>query len=141
MKSIRQRHPVAAIFTGLVALAPPVFSQGMMRGSMMGGGAPEVGTQPGAISKVPATFSQNGCMGCHAVARAGYGPAFSWVAWKYRQQGDAVASVSAFIEHGGTSTWGGAMPNLNVPPAQAREMARWILQLHPVQPPQTKGGG
>lgn len=104
-------------------------AQGMMGGGMMGGAA----ASPPALA--PTSVGQYGCMACHSVSQRKVGPAFSWVAWRFRNQPDAVARVGAFIEHGGHGSWGGIMPDLNVPPAQAREIAIWILSLPPHAPP------
>lgn len=104
-------------------------AQGMMGGGMMGGAS----SPPPA--NAPTAVAQYGCMGCHTVNQRKVGPAFSWVAWRYKNNHpDALSSVSAFIEHGGSGQWGGTMPNLNVPPAQARKIAQWILSLPPQAP-------
>ncbi len=104
-------------------------AQGMMGGGMMGGAA----SPPPALA--PAGVGQYGCMACHSVSQRKVGPAFSWVAWRFKNHPDAVARVGAFIEHGGNGPWGGIMPDLNVPPAQARAIARWILSLPSHAPP------
>lgn len=83
----------------------------------------------------PAALSQYACTSCHALHDGGVGPAFSWVAWRYRGQRGAQASVAAFIAQGGPGPWGGVMPNLGVPSAQADELALWILALPPEPPP------
>lgn len=83
----------------------------------------------------PAAIGRFGCTSCHAMQVGGVGPAFAWVAWRYRGQAGALDTVSSFIAHGGQGTWGGSMPNLGVPPAEAHDLARWILQLPPLTPP------
>ena len=75
----------------------------------------------------PASLSQFGCLSCHDTQQRGVGPAFAWVAWRYRDSGDAESTVAAFIEHGGQGTWGGVMPDMNVPASDARTIAHWII--------------
>lgn len=83
----------------------------------------------------PAALNQYACSTCHALHDGGVGPAFDWVAWRYRGQRSAQDAVASFITRGGSGPWGGVMPNLAVPPAQARELAQWILALPPEAPP------
>lgn len=83
----------------------------------------------------PAALNQYACSSCHALRDGGVGPAFDWVAWRYRGQRGAQDAVASFITRGGPGPWGGVMPNLAVPPAQARELAQWILALPPEVPP------
>lgn len=89
----------------------------------------------------PAAVARFGCMSCHALHGAGVGPAFTWIAWRYRAQPGATATVAAFIEHGGQGAWGGVMPNLGVPADDASDIAQWILSLPPEQPPAPPMGG
>ncbi|WP_226841778.1 c-type cytochrome [Acidithiobacillus ferrooxidans] len=135
-KTIRRFGLAAACAAFIV---PPAFAQGMMGGPGMMPHMPMIAVQHSLPRQAPAAISRYSCMSCHAVAHGVVGPAFEWVAWKYQKQPDALARVSSFIEHGGTSTWGGMMPDLNVPDATARDIAQWILKLKPVQPPQTQG--
>lgn len=88
-----------------------------------------------APADAPAAISTFGCTSCHAVQVGGVGPAFAWVAWRYRGQAGALDTVSSFIAHGGQGPWGGSMPNLGVPPAEAHDLASWILQLPAQKPP------
>lgn len=101
---------------------------------------PMMTRQQNAPPHAPQALSRYGCMSCHALDQGRIGPAFRWVAWKYRNRPDAVTRLTAFIEHGGTSTWGGVMPDLNVPADQARNVAQWIMKQKPEQPPHGHGG-
>ncbi|MBP3973384.1 c-type cytochrome [Pseudoxanthomonas spadix] len=84
----------------------------------------------------PAALDQYACSSCHALHDGGVGPAFAWIAWRYQGQPGAQDAVASFITQGGQGgPWGGVMPNLAVPPAQARELAQWILALPPEVPP------
>ena len=118
---------VLALTIGL--MTPLAVARGMTGGEMMGENSSNT------PAHTPSAVNQYGCMSCHAIDQRKIGPAFSWVAWKYKNEPDASTRVSAFIEHGGSGPWGGLMPDLNVSPAQARQIARWILSLPPQTPP------
>ncbi len=132
LEKCRRFAQITALTLVLAALGIPYAqAQGMM-GTHQG----MMGRQAGVVPHhAPKALSQYGCSSCHAVDSSRVGPAFAWVAWKYRDEYQASARISAFIEQGGTSTWGGVMPELNVPPAQAHRIARWILSLPPAAPP------
>lgn len=105
--------------------------QGMHRGMQGMMGQPREALPADA----PAALNQYACRSCHALHYGGVGPALAWVAWRYRGQPAAGDAVASFIAHGGAGPWGGVMPNLGVPTAQARELAQWILALPPEEPP------
>jgi cytochrome c len=47
-----------------------------------------------------------------------------------------VATLSNAIEHGVTGVWGPMpMPAQNVTPAEAKELASWVLAQKPIAPP------
>lgn len=83
----------------------------------------------------PAALHQYACAYCHALHVGGAGPALAWIAWRYHGRRGAQEAVATFIAHGGQGPWGGVMPNLAVPSAQAHELALWILALPPEAPP------
>lgn len=130
---------IALVCAGAVgaapASAPQMHMNGQMRG-MMGRGA------DAAPAEAPAALGNYGCTACHSVDEGGVGPAFAWVAWRYPGRGPrAVSRVAAFIEHGGQGRWGDTtMPDLNVAPADADALARWILSLPPKAPPGPASG-
>ncbi|MDE2249757.1 MAG: hypothetical protein KGJ96_14450 [Xanthomonadaceae bacterium] len=107
---------------------------GMHRG-MQGMMAPATASVP---ADAPAAFRQYACASCHALRDRGVGPALAWVAWRHRGQPGAQQAVAAFIARGGRGPWGGVMPNLAVPSAQADALARWILALPPEPPPEPR---
>jgi cytochrome c len=97
-----------------------------------------MGSQP-VPTQAPAALGSSGCMACHDLHQRKTGPAFAWVAWRYRGQAHAEADLAAFITRGGQGHWSGTMPNLHVPPADAEAIAHWILGLPPEAPPQLQG--
>lgn len=72
---------------------------------------------------------KNACTACHAVDKKLIGPAYQEVAKKYAGQKDAVATLVASIQKGGSGKWGQvpmpAQPNLSE--ADAKTLANWIL--------------
>lgn len=128
---------VGALLLGLIAVWIIVGGNGGRRwfGSQHMGMHGMMRPAAAVPAEAPASLGRLGCMSCHATKVGGVGPAFAWVAWRHHGQTGALDTVSSFIAHGGQGPWGGTMPNLGVPPAEARDIARWILQLPPQAPP------
>ena len=69
------------------------------------------------------------------------GPAWDWIAYRYKDKKNAVKSVAEFIINGGMGYWkpwtgGIPMPSHhNLSKAQAMAMARWILAQPAVKAP------
>ena len=94
-----------------------------------------------AAAAIGALFAQNamaadaaklaqakGCLGCHSVDKKLVGPAYKDVAKKYAGQAGAVDKLATKIQKGGSGTWGAVpMPPNNVTPAEAKELATWVL--------------
>ena len=74
---------------------------------------------------------QQNCMSCHSVTRNFMGPALRDVAAKYAGKPDAQTYLSHKILEGSTGVWGTVpMPaNTQLNPAQAAQLANWILTL------------
>ncbi len=80
----------------------------------------------------PELAQQKTCMACHAVDRKLVGPSYKDVAAKYASQKDAAAAALAEkIMKGGVGVWGPVpMPaNPKVSPAEARQLAIWVLSI------------
>ena len=71
------------------------------------------------------------CMACHAVDKKLIGPGYKEVAAKYAGQKDAADKLAQKIVKGGAGVWGAVpMPaNPRVSPAEAKQLAVWILSL------------
>ena len=68
------------------------------------------------------------CMACHAVANKLVGPAYKDVAKKYAGDKTAADKLATKIQKGGVGVWGQVpMPANNVTPAEAKELATWVL--------------
>ncbi len=77
----------------------------------------------------PELAQKKNCMACHAVDKKLVGPAYKDVAAKYANDKDAVKKLSEKIIKGGSGVWGPVpMPaNTQVSPAEAEQLAKWIL--------------
>lgn len=91
--------------------------------------AAAVSVAPAGGATVQALLSDNGCMGCHAVDQKIVGPGFKEVAMRYKNNGDALATLEASIRNGGSGKWGDVamppMPGLSAP--ELRALAQFIL--------------
>ncbi|MCB1707215.1 MAG: c-type cytochrome [Halioglobus sp.] len=78
---------------------------------------------------VPALLTRNGCLGCHAIDQKVVGPGFKEVATRYKNKGDALATLEASIRNGGSGKWGNAamppMPDLSA--AELTALARFVM--------------
>lgn len=81
---------------------------------------------------------QKQCLQCHHMSETRAGPSFQQISQKYKGKADGVKNVTAIVRKGSDATggphWGKAtMPDASerpqVSPAEARQLAAWILQL------------
>ena len=92
---------------------------------------------------MPETAKKAGCTACHAVDKKVVGPAWAWVADKYK--GDKKAGKDAILNQivkGGKGKWTKYTGGVPMPPygprtteEQRNELADFILGLTPVSPP------
>ena len=82
-----------------------------------------------ALAADPAKLAQTkGCMVCHQIDKKVVGPAYKDVAKKYAGQAGAADMLATKIQKGGSGVWGTVpMPPNNVTPAEAKELATWVL--------------
>jgi cytochrome c len=74
--------------------------------------------------------TKKNCMACHSVDNKIVGPAYKDVAAKYAGQKDAAAMLAEKIQKGGVGAWGQVpMPANPVTPAEAKQLATWVLSL------------
>ena len=91
---------------------------------------------PDQMAKAKSLAEAKGCFACHQVAQKIVGPAFAWVSYKYKGDPKAVATLSNAIEHGVSGVWGPMpMPAQSVTPAEAKELASWVMAQKPIAPP------
>ena len=86
-------------------------------------------------------LSKNGCMACHAVDHKLVGPAYSWVAYRFKDDKEAVPQLVAAVRKGSSGKWSAYTGNVPMPPhpqvseADIKTMVEWVLKQQPVQPP------
>jgi cytochrome c len=88
-------------------------------------------TASGPLLANPQLAQQRACMACHTVDKKVVGPSYKDVAAKYAGQPGAVDKLAEKIVKGGVGVWGAVpMPaNPKVSPAEAKQLAEWILGL------------
>jgi cytochrome c len=72
------------------------------------------------------------CYGCHHINNALLGPSYTAIAARHRARKDIMVEALAYkIIHGGAGSWGVVpmVPNEQVSEAEAKTIARWILEL------------
>lgn len=76
-----------------------------------------------------ALAQKKNCMACHAVDKKVVGPAYKDVAAKYGKDKKAADLLADKIVKGGKGTWGemAMPPNPQVTPAEAKQLATWVL--------------
>jgi cytochrome c len=105
-------------------------------------------TDASPVAATPATdaaslLSKNGCMACHAVDNKLVGPAYSWVAYRFKDDKEAVATLVAAVKKGSSGQWTTYTGNVAMPPhpqlsdADINTMVEWVLKQQPVQPPKS----
>jgi len=88
----------------------------------------------GAAHASEALADQKLCLNCHKVDKQQVGPAFKDVAARYAGQKDAAIQLAERIQKGSVPKKGnwGAVPmpaNPQVSPAEAQQLANWVLGL------------
>jgi cytochrome c len=95
-----------------------------------------------ADSQMPDVAWKSKCMICHAIDRKLIGPAFGWVAHKYKDDKEkGRQAVINRIEKGGRGEWIEHTGGILMPPfegsstkAEREAMADFILSLKPIAP-------
>ncbi len=82
-------------------------------------------------AKAEAMMKKDGCAACHSVEKKIVGPSYVDVAAKYKNDKNAVATLTKKIKEGGSGVWGQIPmpPNAAVPEADVKELVAWILAL------------
>ena len=75
-----------------------------------------------------ALLTKYSCQACHTVDKKLVGPSYKEVAAKYAGDAGAAAKLEQKVKNGGTGVWGQIpMPPNNVPDADLKTLATWIL--------------
>lgn len=93
--------------------------------------AKPVAAAGGNFDKGKALLSKSDCLACHKVDQKIVGPAYNDVAKKYEANEKNYAYLSNKIIKGGAGVWGDVpmSPHPTLAPADAKEMAKYILSL------------
>ena len=96
-----------------------------------------------AAEAMPETAKKAGCTACHAVDKKVVGPAWAWVADKYKGDKNAKEAIIHQIVNGGKGLWTKYTGGVPMPPygprtteEQRNELADFILSLKPMAPPE-----
>ena len=78
-------------------------------------------------------LKDSGCLSCHAKAEKVVGPAFLSVAYKYRSDKDAVATLVQSIQNGSKGKWGRMPmpPHASISQDDLKTLARHVLAMKP----------
>jgi cytochrome c len=83
-----------------------------------------------AYAQDPAKLAQDkACLTCHQVDRKLVGPSYKEIAAKYRNDKNAMASLSKSVRSGSQGKWGQVPmpPNATVSDKEAQVLVKWIL--------------
>jgi cytochrome c len=95
-----------------------------------------------AAEAMPETAKKVGCTACHAIDKKVVGPAWAWVADKYKGDAKGKEAIIQQIVKGGKGMWTQYTGGAPMPPygprtteEQRNELADFILSLPPMAPP------
>ena len=81
-------------------------------------------------AQVNVLLQKNACLACHGMDNKLVGPSFRAVAKRYKDQLDAVNTLSVKIMSGGQGAWGAIpMPAQALKADESRLLAQWLFQL------------
>jgi cytochrome c len=82
-------------------------------------------------SAAMALAKESGCLSCHATSEKIVGPAYAKVAEKYRDDKDAVATLTQSIQYGAKGKWGriAMPPHASMSADDIKTLARWVLSI------------
>jgi len=81
------------------------------------------------------------CFACHAVDKKIVGPAYSWVAYRYKDDKEAVTKLADKVRKGGMGQWNAYTGSVVMTPHPQlsddviKVMVEWVLSQTPVEPP------
>lgn len=86
-------------------------------------------------------MKKSDCFTCHAVDKKIIGPAYSWVAYRYKDDKEAASRLVAKIKNGGVGQWNAytgsvvMTPHPQLSDDEIKAMVEWVLSQTPVPPP------
>lgn len=108
--------------------------------------APEPAPATGGAAAVTAgdaetMMKSSDCFACHSVDTKLVGPAYSWIAYRFKDDQAAPTKLAAAIKNGSSGQWtaytgGVAMPaHPQLSDEQIQAMVKWVLEQKPVEAP------
>lgn len=88
-----------------------------------------------------AAMKKSDCFTCHAVDKKIIGPAYSWVAYRYKDDKEAASRLVAKVKQGGMGQWNAytgsvvMTPHPQLSDDEIKAMVEWVLSQTPVEPP------
>jgi cytochrome c len=95
------------------------------------------------ITDPEAAIKSSDCLTCHTVDKKLVGPPYEWIAFRFKDDKDAVAKLTKAIKDGSSGQWtaytnGVPMtPHPQLSDAELKSMVEWILSQKPVEPPKS----
>lgn len=99
------------------------------------------GSSAGTAANAEAVMKKSDCFTCHAVDKKIIGPAYSWVAYRYKDDKEAITKLVVKVKKGGMGEWNAytgaaAMtPHAQFSDDEIKAMVEWVLSQTPVEPP------
>lgn len=96
---------------------------------------------PASVSGAESLMKKSDCFSCHKVDAKLVGPAYAWVAYRFKGDASAVDKLAAAIKNGSSGQWTAYTGGIPMPPhpqlsdADIKAMVKWILSQTPVAPP------
>lgn len=94
-----------------------------------------------SAANAEAAMKKSDCFTCHAVDKKIIGPAYSWVAYRYKDDKEAVTKLVAKVKQGGMGQWNAytgsvvMTPHPQLSDDAIKAMVEWVLSRTPVEPP------
>ena len=104
--------------------------------------APAASTAPApTLADAESLIKKSDCLACHAVDKKVIGPAYAWVAYRFKDDKGAADKLAAAVKNGSSGLWTaytGGVPMPGHPQLSDQEikvMVEWVLSQKPVEPP------
>lgn len=92
-------------------------------------------------SPAEVAMRKSDCFVCHAVDKKIVGPAYSWVAYRYKDDKEAASRLIDKVRKGGMGQWNAYTGSIVMTPHPQlsddaiKTMVEWVLSQAPVEPP------
>ena len=103
--------------------------------------APAAATEAPTMADAESLIKKSDCLACHAVDKKLVGPAYAWVAYRFKDDKGAADKLAAAVKNGSSGLWTaytGGVPMPGHPQLSDQEikvMVEWVLSQKPVEPP------